>query len=128
MGSNNSSEMNLDNNDEADSNELRNLIAQQTVVQMQEHSFKNLKEEFAFWDKNPNRSTQPDTLKKYLLIALEDIPISRIEPERVFSVAGSLVTKSRARLGDDSADSLVFLKKCYDVNKDKKINCFSHLN
>ena len=49
MSSNNSSEMNLDNNDEADSvNELRNLIAQQTVVQMQEHSFKNLKEEFAF--------------------------------------------------------------------------------
>ena len=37
---------------------------------MQEHSFKNLKEEFAFWDKNPNRSTQPDTLKKHL-IALE---------------------------------------------------------
>ena len=32
---------------------------------------KNLKEEFAFWDKNPNRSSQPDTLKKYLLIALE---------------------------------------------------------
>ena len=63
MGSNNSSEMNLDNNDEADSNDLRNLIAQQTVVQMQEHSFKNLKEEFVFWDKNPNRSTQPDTLK-----------------------------------------------------------------
>ena len=33
--------MNVDNNDEADSNELRNLIAQQTEVQMQEHSFKN---------------------------------------------------------------------------------------
>ena len=31
---------------------------------MQEHSFKNLKGEFAFWDKNPNRSTQSDTLKK----------------------------------------------------------------
>ena len=58
MGSNNSSEMNVDNNDEADSNELRNLIAE---VQMQEHSFKNLKGEFPFWDKNPNRSTQPDT-------------------------------------------------------------------
>ena len=67
MGSNNSSEMNLDNNDEADSNELRNLIAQQTVVQMQEHSFKNLKDEFAFWDKNPYRSTQPDTVKKIFL-------------------------------------------------------------
>ena len=62
--------MNVDNNDEADSNELRNLIAQQTEVQMQEHSFKNLKEEFAFCDINPNRSTQPDTLKKHL-IALE---------------------------------------------------------
>ena len=56
--------MSVDNNDEADSNELRNLIAQQTEVQMQEHSFKNLKEEFAFWDKNPNRSTQPDTLTR----------------------------------------------------------------
>ena len=56
--------MNVDNNDEADSNELRNLIAE---VQMQEHSFKNLKEEFAFWDKNPNRSTQPDTLKNIFL-------------------------------------------------------------
>ena len=60
--------MNVDNNDEADSNELRNLIAHQTVVQMQEHSFKNLKEEFAFWDKNPNRSTQPDILKKNILL------------------------------------------------------------
>ena len=86
---------------------------------MQEHSFKNLKEEFAFWDKNPNRSTQPDTLKK-LLIALEGIPISSIEPERVFSVTGSFVTKTRARLGDDSVDSLVFLKKYYDVNKAEK--------
>ena len=28
----------------------------------------------------------------------------------MFSVAGSLVTKTRARLGDDSVDSLVFLK------------------
>ena len=55
--------MNVDNNDEADSNELRNLIARQTEVQMQEHSFKN----FAFCDKNPNRSTQPDTLKNIFL-------------------------------------------------------------
>ena len=97
--------MNVDNNDEADSNELRNLIAQQTVVQMQEHSFQSLKEEFAFQDKNPNRSTQHDTLIKYLLIALEGIPISCIEPELVFSVTGSFVTKTRARLGDDSVQS-----------------------
>ena len=123
MDSNNSSEMDSANNDEADSDELRNLIAQQTVVQMQEHSFKNLKEEFAFWDKNPNRSTQPDTLKK-LLAALEGIPISSIEPEHVFSVAGSLVTKTRARLGDDSVDSLVFFKKYYNVNKAEKLMVF----
>ena len=32
MFSNNSSKMNLDNNEEADSNELRNLIAQQTNI------------------------------------------------------------------------------------------------
>ena len=83
MGTSNSSEMNLENNDEAD-HQLRNLITQQAVVQMQEHSFKNLKGEFAFLDKNPNRSTQPDTLKK-LLIALEGIPISSTEPEHVFS-------------------------------------------
>ena len=87
---------------------------------MQEHSFKNLKGEYAFWNKNTNRSTQPDTLKKYLLIALEGIPISSTEPEHVFSVTGSFVTKTRARLGDDSVDSLVFLKKYYDVNKAEK--------
>ena len=91
---------------------------------MQENSFKNLKGEFPFWDKNPNRSTQPDTLKKYHLIALEGIPISSIEPERVFSVAGSLVIKTRARLGDDSFDSLVFFKKYYDVNKAEKLMVF----
>ena len=58
MGSSNSSEMNLDNNDKAD-HQLRNLLAQQ--MQMQGKSSKNLKGEFPFWDKNPNRSTQPDT-------------------------------------------------------------------
>ena len=61
---------------------------------------------------------------KTLLIALEDIPISSIEPECVFSVAGSLVTKTRARLGDDSVDSLVFFKKYYDVNKAEKLMVF----
>ena len=35
----------------------------------------------------------------------------------MFSVTGLFVTKTRGRLGDDSVDSLVFLKKYYDVNK-----------
>ena len=59
-------------------------------------------------------------LKKYLIIALEGIPISIIEPEHVFSVTGSFVIKTRARLGNDSVDSLVFLKNYYNVNKAEK--------
>ena len=42
----------------------------------------------------------------------------------MFSVAGSLVTKTRARLGDDSVDSLVFFKKYYDVKKAEKFMVF----
>ena len=38
----------------------------------------------------------------------------------MFSVTDSFVTETRARLGDDSVDSLVFLKKYYDVNKAEK--------
>ena len=89
---------------------------------MQENSFKNLKGEFPFWDKNPNRSTQPDTLKKYFLIALEGIPISCIEPERVFSVTGSFVTKTRTSLG--LMIVLTHSRKYYDVNKAEKLIVF----
>ena len=42
----------------------------------------------------------------------------------MFSVAGSLVTKTIAMLGDDSVDSLVFFKKYYDVNKAEKFMVF----
>ena len=82
-----------------------NLESQQTnkLVQMQEHSFKNLKGGFAFWYKNPNRSTQSDTLKNILQLWTV-VPISRVEPEHVFSVTDSFVTETRARLGDDSVD------------------------
>ena len=55
---------------------------------------------------------------------MEGIPISSIEPECVFSVAGSLVTKTRAMLGGDSVDSLVFFKKYYNVNKAEKLIVF----
>ena len=37
-----------------------------------------------------------------------------------FSVTGSFVTKTRAKLGDDSVESLVFLKKDYDGNMAEK--------
>ena len=42
----------------------------------------------------------------------------------MYSVTGSFVTKTRARLGDDSVDSLVFFKKYYDVNKAEKLMVF----
>ena len=42
----------------------------------------------------------------------------------MFSVTDSFVTETRARLGDDSVDSLVFLKNYYDVNKAEKLIVF----
>ena len=62
--------MNVDNNDEADSNELRNLIAQQTEVQMQEHSFKNLKEEFAFCDKNSKKVITNNFITAFFFLSI----------------------------------------------------------
>jgi hypothetical protein len=52
----------------------------------------------------------PDTLK--LFIASEGVPVSIIEPERVFSVTGSFVTKTRARLGEDSSIKMLTRLKC----------------
>ena len=45
--------------------------------------------------------------------AIKSIRISSVEAERVFSVSGSVVTKIRTRLEDQTVDNLVFLKKYY---------------
>ena len=45
--------------------------------------------------------------------AIKSIRVSSVEAERVFSVSGSVVTKIRTRLGDETVDNLVFLKKYY---------------
>ena len=100
----------------ADGNELRAFIAQREALQIQDSSFKTLKEEFNFWEKNPNPMTMPETLEK-LLKAMQGIQVASVEPERVFSCTGSFVTKCRARLTDTTVDSLVFLKKHFDENK-----------
>ena len=69
MGTSNSSEMNLENNDEAD-HQLRNLITQQTVVQMQEHSFKNLKKNLHFGIKTLIPSIRDGVLRSGMLLYL----------------------------------------------------------
>ena len=43
----------------------------------------------------------------------------------MFSVAGSLVTKTRARLGDDSVDSLVFFKSITMLTRLKNLWFFT---
>ena len=45
--------------------------------------------------------------------AIKSIRVSSVEAERVFSVSGCVVTKIRTRLGDETVDNLVFLKKYY---------------
>ena len=75
-------------------------------------TYKTLKDEFSWFEKNPSPMTRPPTLQK-LLTAIGTIPPSSVESERVFSLTGNFVTKVRSRLGDDSIDALVFLKKYY---------------
>ena len=56
------------------------------------------------------------TLSKNLnlvLEALNSIPPTSVESERAFSAAGLFITKIRSRLGDDTLDSLCFLKSYF---------------
>jgi hypothetical protein len=39
------------------------------------------------------------------------VPASSVPSERVFSLAGALVSKKRARMSDDNVDLLIFLNK-----------------
>ena len=64
---------------------------------------------------------QSPTFQK-LLYALGTIQVASIEPERIFSICGSFVTKVRSRLEDDTIDALVFLKKYYIRQKDDDIS------
>ena len=48
-----------------------------------------------------------------LLEELDSIPQTSVESERAFSAAGLFITKIRSRLGDDTLDSLCFLKSYF---------------
>ena len=54
-----------------------------------------------------------------VLLALKTIPPTSCEAERSFSALGNVVTKRRARMGDDLVDSICFLRGHYQ-NKKKK--------
>jgi hypothetical protein len=83
--------------------------------------FASLKEELSWFEKNPSPMTRPPTLQK-LLFALGTIQVGSVEPERIFSICGSFVTKVRSRLEDDTIDALVYLKKYYIRQKDDDVS------
>ena len=45
-----------------------------------------------------------------LMDALESIPPTSVESERIFSITGKILTKQRAKMSDKMLDALVFLK------------------
>ena len=57
--------------------------------------------------------------------AVESIFATSVESERVFSITGNIVTKTRNQLDDDTIDILVFLKNYLlkEVKRDWNICC-----
>ena len=52
-----------------------------------------------------------------LMDALESIPPTSVESERIFSITGKILTKQRARMSDKMLDALVFLKAWYKTQE-----------
>ena len=52
-----------------------------------------------------------------LMDALESIPPTSVESERIFSITGKILTKQRAKMSDKMLDALVFLKAWYKTKK-----------
>ena len=77
------------------------------------HKPANVSEELVNFAQTKVRSP----LLNKLYEALKTIPPSSIESERAFSITGQFITKLRTQLGDDSIDSLVYLKSHYKKSK-----------
>ena len=52
-----------------------------------------------------------------LLDALESIPPTSVESERIFSITGKILTKQCAKMSDKMLDALVFLKAWYKTQE-----------
>lgn len=84
----------------------------QTSVKPQDVSRKidaSIKAEMAVFDSSGQRGRMMEQAYQYLL----SVPPTSVEAERAFSAAGVLCTKLRSRLGDDTLDSLAFLRSYY---------------
>lgn len=57
------------------------------------------------------------TKLQQLFTALSSIPAASIESERVFSVAGSFMTRIRSKLSDKTLDHFSFAKKKFQNDK-----------
>ena len=73
-----------------------------------------------WWEQNKlNYPTLYKTSK-----ALLSIPATSVPAERVFSLAGFIVRKRRARLTSGNVNTLIFLNKNFDsIPKEFKYNC-----
>ena len=93
--------------------ELENAICQSTTTRFNIPIHTNLdhiiKNEMDFFRKTGTKSKHI----RLLLEALDSIPPISVESERAFSAAGLFITKIRSRLGDDTLDSLCFLKSYF---------------
>ena len=52
-----------------------------------------------------------------LMDALESIPPTSVESERILSITGKILTKQCARMSDKMLDALVFLKAWYKAQE-----------
>ena len=91
-----------------------------TIVTNVKNLTASIKAEMAVFGSDRKRGRCLEQVYHYLMSIL---PTS-VEAERAFSAAGVLCTKIRSRLGDDTLDTLCFLRSYYqgrkDVNKEEK--------
>jgi hAT family C-terminal dimerisation region len=75
-----------------------------------------IKSEMAVFERSGVRGRSLQLVYSHLL----SIPPTSVEAERAFSSAGLLCTRIRSRLGDDTLDTLCFLRSYYGNSKNKK--------
>lgn len=59
---------------------------------------------------------------EYCYNSLMGLPLTSVEAERSFSVAGNIVNKLRTRISDKSLKDITMLKSLFQLRKEKSIN------